>query len=77
MQFLKVTCAQCPHYKECSLKTRFFVNYCGSDRKRVENNVRDAVLECRERRGRLFKSEFSILFQPDELFGPAISPLHP
>jgi hypothetical protein len=55
MQFLKVTCVKCTHYNECPKKTRLFVNYCGSDRKRVEGRIHDAVIECVERQGRLFK----------------------
>lgn len=54
MQFLKVSCPQCSKYHECPQKTRMFVNYCGSSRK-VEENIREAVLDCRTRQGKLFK----------------------
>lgn len=60
MQFLKVSCAQCAQYKDCSQKTRLYVNYCGSDRKRVEDSIKDAIMECRTRRGRLFKRGFYV-----------------
>ena len=68
MQFLKVSCAQCPHYRDCPQKTRMFVNYCGSDKKRVESNIKDAVLECRSRHGHLFTRGFFI-----EMRDPALS----
>ncbi len=64
MQFLKVSCTQCSHYQECSQKTRLFVNYCGSDLKRVQEDVRSAVIECRSRRGSLFTKGFKIQLQP-------------
>lgn len=60
MQVTKVSCTQCTHYKDCSQKTRMYVNYCGSDRKRVESSVKDAVLECRARQGRLLKRGFYV-----------------
>ena len=65
MQFLKVSCSQCPQYRECPQKTRMFVNYCGSDRKRVESRMQEAVVECRTRRGQLFTRGFSLDIQND------------
>jgi hypothetical protein len=58
MQVSKVSCTQCTNYKDCSQKTRMFINYCGSDRKRVEGPIKNAVLECRTRRGYLFQRGF-------------------
>jgi hypothetical protein len=37
-----------------------FVNYCGSDRKRVESSIKEAVQECRSRQGHLFKTGFYV-----------------
>jgi hypothetical protein len=68
MQVTKVSCAQCMHYKDCSQKTRLFINYCGSDRKRVEGPIKDAVLECRARRGPLFKRGFYVDATTDPSF---------
>jgi|GEM_PF-1533974 len=60
MQVTKVSCTQCTHYTDCSQKTRMFVNYCGSDRKRVESSIKDAVLECRSRHGHLLRTGFFV-----------------
>jgi hypothetical protein len=57
MQFLKISCTQCQHYTSCPQRTRMYVNYCGSDRKRVKEQIQMAMLECRSRRGYLFKRE--------------------
>jgi hypothetical protein len=58
MQFLKVSCPQCTKYQECPQKTRLFVNYCGCSGKKVEVNIREAILDCRTRQGKLFKRSF-------------------
>lgn len=55
MQFLKVSCSQCSKYHECPQKTRLFVNYCGSSGRNIKDNIREAVLDCRTRQGKLFK----------------------
>jgi hypothetical protein len=54
MQYSKVSCAQCVHYQKCPQKTRMYINYCGSDFKRIEKKIATAVIECRARRGLLF-----------------------
>ena len=54
MQFLKVSCSQCTHYQSCPQKTRMYVNYCGSDFERFKQQVEEAKLDCRARRGQLF-----------------------
>ncbi|NLL14302.1 MAG: hypothetical protein GX267_12945 [Fibrobacter sp.] len=64
MQFLKVSCTRCSHYQQCSQKTRFFVNYCGSNSKRLEEEIRSAVNECRNRRGSLFTQGIKVQLQP-------------
>lgn len=51
MKFLKVSCIRCSQYKECPQTTRLYVNYCGSDSKRVEKQICDATEDCRTRRG--------------------------
>lgn len=55
MQFLKISCTNCSHYTKCSQKTRFFVNYCGADRKRYEDQIRRAENECVNRKGFVFR----------------------
>jgi hypothetical protein len=55
MQFLKVSCPQCARYYECPQKTRLFVNYCGCSNKHTDENIREAILDCRTRQGKLFK----------------------
>jgi hypothetical protein len=64
----KVSCTQCIQYKSCSQKTRMFVNYCGSDRKRIEVSIKNAVLECRTRRGHLLKRGFYVDATTDPSF---------
>lgn len=54
MQFLKISCTRCLHYKECPQKTRMYVNYCGSDAERVKDRINAAAIDCRARRGLLF-----------------------
>jgi hypothetical protein len=57
MQLKKVMCLRCPQYDVCSHKTRMFVNYCGSRMKNVERHIKEAVSECRSKRGYLLTSE--------------------
>lgn len=64
MEFLKVSCPRCSNYQQCSQKTRFFVNYCGSDCKRLKEEIRSAVNECRNRRGSLFTDGIKVQLQP-------------
>lgn len=59
MQFKKVSCLQCDHYKECSQTTRMFINYCGSSRENFKNQIRDAQTECHSRRR--FLSQTAVL----------------
>ena len=51
MQFIKISCAECSHCAECSLNTRMYVNYCGSDPAKVMDRIRAARIECSQRRG--------------------------
>ncbi len=64
MQFLKVSCSQCSHYQQCSKKTRFFVNYCGSDTKRLKDDIRSAISECRSHRGSLLTEGIKVRLHP-------------
>lgn len=64
MQFLKVFCSQCAQYQQCPQKTRLFVNYCGSDRERVQQDIQNATKDCRARRGGLFSNGITIRLQP-------------
>ncbi|HON10732.1 MAG: hypothetical protein GX089_04190 [Fibrobacter sp.] len=63
MQFQKVSCSRCAQYQNCPQRTRMFVNYCGSDRKRVESLIKEAVMECRARKGHLFTRGFLLQIQ--------------
>ncbi|MBN2189007.1 MAG: hypothetical protein JW699_06105 [Chitinispirillaceae bacterium] len=60
MQSVKIMCAQCPRYRECSSATRLFVNYCGAGSKQMNERIKKAALECRLRKGYLFKKDFAI-----------------
>lgn len=51
----KISCQQCSEYHRCSLKTRLFINYCGSHSKGMEKRIKEAVSECRSRGGFVFK----------------------
>jgi hypothetical protein len=53
MQFLKISCPSCSQYSACPKKTRLFINYCGSNVKRIEQKINDAAFDCRTRRGLL------------------------
>jgi len=50
MLWSKMQCAQCEHYHTCPLKTRLFVNYCGSRKHTVETDISAALTDCRSRR---------------------------
>ncbi|MCU0608883.1 MAG: hypothetical protein MUF22_03835 [Chitinispirillaceae bacterium] len=58
MQTAKIPCIQCSSHESCPQKTRILVNYCGSDQKKMNLNIRSAVLDCRVRRGHLFCRTF-------------------
>lgn len=75
MQVSKVSCTQCIQYKNCSQKTRLFVNYCGSDRKRMEVSIKNAILECRTRRGHLLKRGFYVDATTDSSFEEIAMPI--
>jgi hypothetical protein len=53
-----------------------FVNYCGSSSRNIKDNIREAVLDCRTRQGKLFKrtliSEAQIATLP-EIMSPVSS----
>jgi hypothetical protein len=51
MQFIKISCAECSHCAECSKTTRMYVNYCGSEPRKVMERIRAARGECSQRRG--------------------------
>ena len=50
MLWSKMRCGQCEHYVKCPLKTRMFVNYCGSRRERNADDIDAAVTDCKARR---------------------------
>jgi hypothetical protein len=51
----KVHCTECEHYAQCPLKTRLFINYCGSRKNMVERDVNAAFEDCRSRRTYIVK----------------------
>jgi hypothetical protein len=71
MQSVKIACAQCPRHAECPQRVRLFVNYCGADPKRMGQNIRLAVIECRMRRGHLLQRAFSLHQNASQVFGAA------
>ncbi len=77
MQFLKVSCAQCSKYHECPQKTRMFVNYCGSSSRNIKDNIRDAILDCRTRQGKLFKRTTLISEAQIATYSEIMAPVSP
>ncbi|MDR0307279.1 MAG: hypothetical protein LBI42_10645 [Chitinispirillales bacterium] len=65
MQFMKISCAHCSQQAQCSQKTRMFVNYCGSNRRKVQDQIRDAQNECINRKGHSFKRVQGFLSTPE------------
>jgi len=61
MQFIKISCAICPHSAECSKMTRMYVNYCGSDPAKVSDRIRAARNECSHHRGHTMNLRQAIL----------------
>jgi hypothetical protein len=59
MQTVKIACSQCSHHMTCPNKTRLFVNYCGAAPEKMNDSIRNAILECRLKRGMLFKRAFA------------------
>ncbi len=57
MQLSKVSCFRCPQYDDCSKKTRMFINYCGSKIKSVETHIKEAIVECRSKKGFMLANE--------------------
>jgi hypothetical protein len=60
MQSVKIACVRCSQHRECSSTTRLFVNYCGAASKKMNERIKKAVLECRLRKGYLFKKDFAV-----------------
>ena len=60
LQSTKIACTECPQYRKCTSKTRLFVNYCGAAPKKMDESIRNAVIECRLRKGYLFKRAFTL-----------------
>ena len=50
MQFSKMACQECIHYKSCPLRTRMFINYCGSRAEEMRKSIRAARIDCKSRR---------------------------
>jgi hypothetical protein len=60
MQSVKIACVRCSQRRQCPSKTRMFINYCGSASREMHERINNAVLECRLRKGYLFKQDFAI-----------------
>ncbi len=72
MQSVKIACTQCLKHRECTNKTRLFVNYCGAAPKKIDESIRKAILECRLRKGYLLKRAFALhVSAPQVLAGAA------
>jgi len=65
MQFFKISCAHCSQLAQCPQKVRMFVNYCGSDRKKVQDQIRSAQNECIIRKGYTLKRMRGFLCTPE------------
>lgn len=59
MQSVKIACVRCSQHRECPNSTRLFINYCGAASKQMNERIKNAVLECRLRKGYLFKGDFT------------------
>jgi hypothetical protein len=68
MQSVKIACAQCSRHMECPNKTRMFVNYCGGTPKKMNDSIRNAMIECRLRKGMLFKRAFALSSSASPVF---------
>ena len=55
----KIQCLHCPHYRECSRKTRTFINYCGSHSRFVAAQMQQAEHQCRKQGGFVMKKQLS------------------
>jgi hypothetical protein len=55
--YRKVPCTRCERYPKCPQRIRMLVNYCGSRRKDIADEIDEAVSECRARRGLVFKRD--------------------
>lgn len=55
MLWSKMQCAQCEHYRACSLRTKMFVNYCGSRKEHIQPDISAAMTDCRNRRAFVVK----------------------
>ena len=75
MQLLKISCTRCPHYRKCPRKTRMYVNYCGSDYKRVKQQIHAATIDCRTRRGQLFAQNLLSVIPVESCFDQVITPV--
>ena len=51
MLWNKTKCATCHSTAVCSEKTKFFINYCGSQRERNQTLYSKALDECRSKHG--------------------------
>jgi hypothetical protein len=51
----KISCTRCQHYSACPHKTRMLVNYCGSQHQALQEQIKLAAEECKNRRGQLFR----------------------
>ncbi len=47
MRHQKIACHDCPYFAECSVKTRMFINYCGTNARLFSSQIAKAERECK------------------------------
>lgn len=52
----KIQCIWCPHYTECSPKTRLYINYCGTANNLFKIQLKNAYDSCKRQKGYAFKN---------------------
>ena len=72
MQSVKIECVRCSHHRECPNTTRLYINYCGTASKQMNERIKNALLECRLRKGYLFKRDLNIHVSPMPVLAAAL-----
>jgi hypothetical protein len=47
MAHVKISCQECPYFEKCSVKTRLFINYCGTTERLFARQIAQAKKECK------------------------------
>ncbi len=72
MLWSKVRCGQCEHYSTCPLKTRLFINYCGSHTASVASRIQAAISDCRARRAYFVRQRRTTLLNTPRTAGSQV-----